>query len=545
VSLDVADYGTISRSFLSTEAVLPAGGNGYDYKCVIGTKRTVRQIPTGIDGLTFSFPHNQLATKCVATLPSGGFTLGQLRWIYSSYTYAQLVANGWDKSSLPNSDGNDATHLWSELGGSGCQAVEIAIGGYPSTTSSYALILAKLFTGSSETIPLNRPLGYFFSPADNPNELVQWLQSNTNAIAYLAYPYYNSNINTLDVAPVKNLAGNFVLPSPTTLADNTYTPFTRLVYIEISTTYLTFIKIAAWVKFGLTTSVGDSLTILGGLTPISAATKANVIQRLTLKVPCFPGHSTVEVLEKGVIALRDLKIGDRVKDREGKFSQVYSFGHYEPEAATEYIQIRVSGLQKPLEISAEHMLFVDDAAVPASSVSVGDWVSLVASKGVGNGVARILQIKKVVRQGAYAPFTTSGTIAVNKVACSSYVDLQNQSGVLVVGEYRTPLTMQFLAHVFQAPHRLVCTIQIQYCKTETYNEAGVSKWVSVPHMMAEWVIKQSSVVLALVFVPAFLGAFGVYVLEMAMGNRLWLCLLASMMWWLMDRKKSAKFSTSK
>lgn len=98
--------------------------------------------------------------------------------------------------------------------------------------------------------------------------------------------------------------------------------------------------------------------------------------------------------------------------------------------------------------------------------------------------------------GAYAPFTKSGTIAVNDVVASVYVDIQNENaGVLVVGGYETPLTMQFLAHVFQAPHRLACALRPSYCQTETYDDRGVSSWVAGPLAVAEWLIRQIMAVL--------------------------------------------------
>ena len=66
----------------------------------------------------------------------GGLTLDQLRWIFSNYTEAELIATGWDPSSLANSDGNDATHLWSELSDS-CAGAEIKIVGADSESGTY------------------------------------------------------------------------------------------------------------------------------------------------------------------------------------------------------------------------------------------------------------------------------------------------------------------------------------------------------------------------------------------------------------------------
>ncbi len=534
VSLSVADIGSLSRSFLSSEAVVQS--NGYDYKCVIGTKRTVRQFPVSIDGVTFAFPINGYGAKCVASLTGNGFTVDQLRWIYSSYTYAQLVANGWSKSALPNSDGSDSTHLWSELGGSGCAQQEIAISGPSSSAGTYTFFTGIVLTGPGETIALNRPLGYYNNAENNYDENVQYLQATPSSIGFFGYSYYADNTATLGAATIKNSAGTYVFPSESTLADFAYNPFSRFVFFELSTVFLTFQKTVAFTKWGITTAIGDTLTRLSGFSPLSTASKASIAARYTLSVPCFSEVSTVQVLDKGVTAMKDLKIGDKVMNAEGKFDDVYSFGHYSKDVQAEFVQIHAAGLKTPLELSKEHMLFVDGAAVPASAVSVGDKVNLAG----GNGVAEVKKIQHVIRHGAYAPFTKSGTIAVNDVAASVYVDLQNDAGVLVVGGYKTPLSMQFLAHMFQAPHRLVCQMSPSYCQTETYDDRGVSSWVAGPLAVAEWLIKQGVVLMSLAFVPCFLLGVAIYAIELAMASKLLLLVAVVSALLLRSTKKSAK-----
>jgi len=111
-------------------------------------------------------------------------------------------------------------------------------------------------------------------------------------------------------------------------------------------------------------------------------------------------------MDKGYIAMSDLKVGDMVRTLDGRFDRVYSFGHYSPESRAEYLQIHAAGLKKPLELSADHMLFVKGSAVPASSVVVGDKLNLSAE---GLGSAEVQMIRTVVRSGAFAPFTMSGT----------------------------------------------------------------------------------------------------------------------------------------
>jgi hypothetical protein len=207
--------------------------------------------------------------------------------------------------------------------------------------------------------------------------------------------------------------------------------------------------------------------------------------------------------------MKDLKIGDHVRDAAGKLTNVISFGHYQANVKTEYLAIHAKGLLKPLEVSRDHLVFVNGTTTPASSISVGDVLS------VNTGAARVNKITSVTKRGAYAPFTTSGTIMVSGIAVSSYVTLQENSSFLVIGKYRTPLSMHWLAHLFQAPHRLVCMCHTKYCESETYNQDGISKWVEQPLRVSQWLVKQNYVVMTLLFAAAFLLGLIVYAVEVA------------------------------
>jgi hypothetical protein len=221
--------------------------------------------------------------------------------------------------------------------------------------------------------------------------------------------------------------------------------------------------------------------------------------------------NTVESEGKGIVAIKDLQIGDKVKDAKGEMVTVYSFGHYNRNVKTEYLQIYARGLTKPIEISKSHLLFVNGVAVPASSVSVGDKLDV--DVGLGKESAYVRKIKTITRRGAFAPFTTSGTVVVSGVIVSNYVTLQENATALVIGNYKTSLTMHWLAHLFQAPHRLACKWNINYCKIETYSEDGISNWVKTRFYLAQWLLQQNGVIMALLFVPALLFALLPYVLE--------------------------------
>ena len=74
------------------------------------------------------------AAACIRLL--GGLTIDQLRWMYSSFSLGELISTGLDATSIPFSDGDDSTHLWSELN-EDCTAAEIVIAGPDGGSRAY------------------------------------------------------------------------------------------------------------------------------------------------------------------------------------------------------------------------------------------------------------------------------------------------------------------------------------------------------------------------------------------------------------------------
>ena len=99
-------------------------------------------------------------------------------------------------------------------------------------------------------------------------------------------------------------------------------------------------------------------------------------------------------------------------------------------------------------------------------------------------------------------FTPSRFLFVNNVKVSSYVAFQ-KSEFLKIGDVKTPLTYHWLAHTFQAPHRLWCSITS--CLKETYTDAGVSTWVDLSLHFTNWWLDQNAFIMVLVLVPLALS----------------------------------------
>jgi len=148
----------------------------------------------------------------------GGLTLDQLRWIFSSYTALELEATGWNPDSLANSDGDDATHLWSELSAD-CPELEIKIAGPDSESGTYEYFSETIF-GDMDNGETFHPTRYLEDSDDNV--LVEYLQSNEDAIAYFGFAYYSENTDTLHATAIENDEGEMVAPDATSVGNGRY-----------------------------------------------------------------------------------------------------------------------------------------------------------------------------------------------------------------------------------------------------------------------------------------------------------------------------------
>jgi len=209
---------------------------------------------------------------------------------------------------------------------------------------------------------------------------------------------------------------------------------------------------------------------------------------------CFAGDNMVTLADGTPTKMKDLKIGDDVVvDEHGNYGKIYSFGHSLPDFKPEYTEIH-SKASPSLILSDDHMVFVEKdgerAAVRADNIKMGDKLVSTSSDFV---VSHTSKTKK--HSGAYAPFTTDGTIVVNGVLSSCYVAMEKSDKLFGL------ISHQSVAHLFESPHRLYCQY-LSDCTQETYNADGISDWVAIPHEYASWVMKESIWTQILVIAPA-------------------------------------------
>lgn len=260
------DIGDMSREWKPSEADTD---NGWFYECLTGDKdRSAIQIDVAIDGISITTKKGGIANDCIDTL--GGLTIDQLRWIFSDYSSAQLVATGWDmEDAIPNSDGKEATHLWSELIDDPlCPPVEIKIAGADELSGTHDYFLETVFTDhkKGETFGNSRPNGYVNSKVDE--DIVEYLDDNSEAVGYFGFAYYIANIEVLSVVPIKNPEiARYVEPKVSTVADGTYAPLSRRVFMNLFNNPDSLKYTRPFISFGLSLE-GVDLVKQTGYVPI-------------------------------------------------------------------------------------------------------------------------------------------------------------------------------------------------------------------------------------------------------------------------------------
>jgi hypothetical protein len=222
---------------------------------------------------------------------------------------------------------------------------------------------------------------------------------------------------------------------------------------------------------------------------------------------CFSGQNKIQVQGRGRIDMKDLRIGDYVQVSGGKFSRVYSFLHLDRDSEMVYMQIYTrdddNDHDGPLEISPDHMIFVNNQIQKAEDVRVGDWLGL-------NLRRVVVDIRSVRRRGIYNPGTEDGTIVVSGILASSYPAVLDIS----------PSIVQVGTHFILSPFRFTCAVRFdEYCKTETYTDGLTDHYHYI--FRIAFFVRQCSIVTqffaSLLSFPLLMSAF----------------LLERLAWWIM------------
>ena len=241
---DSVHIGDMSRDWKSSEATV--GADGYTFSC-LSSDITVTQLIVAIDGLSVVVKKGGAADQCISAM--GGLSMAQLRWVFTDWSEEDLANHekgGLDMNSTTPSNDGDGVREWSDLDdSSACLDNEIKLWGADSDSGTYEYFGEQVFCKNcfADAEPVAEGFdtvrGYQNSADDN--QIVNGINSDENAIGYFGYAYYEENSNTLSVAAIANNdthgvqdAGNAVTPETSTVADGSYAPLSRFIYMNVN-----------------------------------------------------------------------------------------------------------------------------------------------------------------------------------------------------------------------------------------------------------------------------------------------------------------------
>jgi len=177
---------------------------------------------------------------------------------------------------------------------------------------------------------------------------------------------------------------------------------------------------------------------------------------------CFSSHTTAKVKGKGDLQMDMIEVGDEVITRSGSYKKVFAIDHQHETKLTEFVQVYCEGKGKPLELTANHMIFKTGEInpVPAGTLKVGDRVETY------DGDYPVIDILTIVRKGLFSPLTTDGTIVASGIVASTYSSLAVDTKWIEVYDVKLMSFQNFFASLIQ-PYKLVCTtLSMKLCKTD-------------------------------------------------------------------------------
>merc|ERR1711920_380690 len=213
----------MARGWKDVEATVAS--DGYTYSCLKGdSKYVVTQLPVANDGVTVFVAADGPAADCLSLIGEAGLSIDALRWIYSSYGEADLIATGWDPSSVPNSDGDDSTRLWSELN-SGCADSTIILGVPNPSSGTYSFYSDNIMTDGEAISEVDA-----FIAAGGDPEVIDFVKVDKSSLGFVGYGLY-AVVDRLKAAPVEG-----VVPTIDSIAAGDYSALSRYIYMNLRVT---------------------------------------------------------------------------------------------------------------------------------------------------------------------------------------------------------------------------------------------------------------------------------------------------------------------
>jgi len=225
---DPADVASMSGSFFLPQA---STTDGWSFQCKRSKQeREAVLVLLAHRGIVAAVSKNSKARDCIDLL-GGGLTEAQLRWMYTSFNTKDLIANGWNPSSVPYLDDDDNTHLWSELH-ENCTASEILLAleeEGEGKDDGMEYIFEHILTGRGEKMREVQ------SGGDSREKLDEFMKANPTAISLfhlydaLSTEFHERNLMTIGI---KNGNNEVIVPFGPSFEDETY-PFLKRVNLGL------------------------------------------------------------------------------------------------------------------------------------------------------------------------------------------------------------------------------------------------------------------------------------------------------------------------
>jgi hypothetical protein len=131
---------------------------------------------------------------------------------------------------------------------------------------------------NGETFDTARPDGYTNSADDEV--IAEFLEANEGGIGFFGYAYYLEHTATLSAAAIQALDGSFVAPDPVTVADGSYNPLSRRIYMNLLNEAESLMMTAPLIMFGFSDE-GSALVEQTGYVVIPDSDKEEMLGRIS------------------------------------------------------------------------------------------------------------------------------------------------------------------------------------------------------------------------------------------------------------------------
>lgn len=144
---------------------------------------------------------------------------------------------------------------------------------------------------------------------------------------------------------------------------------------------------------------------------------------------CFPSGAKVQLTANITKRVDDLQQGDRIvtfgENGDLIEDEILGFLHYEADKNFSFLEIKTSNDEENLLISKNHIIFEkEEGSKLAKELNLNSSLLQVQSNGKFE-TQKIIEITNVIKKGAFAPLTKSGTLLVNGKLVSCYANYKN------------------------------------------------------------------------------------------------------------------------